>query len=688
MRALKHDWTSIASFLPGRSVSSVNLRFYTGLNLANVDQKYKKVTTEDFATIRDMLDRGFYLHAIAKKIGRSYHSTRSYIRRIRAEQRPSRPTLDSNTTGTKHPKRWTRAETDRLLCLHAAGLKPTAVARELGRSLQAVQEKYKCHIPHRMQNSPFVAECSGGDSVATLRPRARRTWSKEDEEHLAELVANGTDLGRIATVFNRTVGAVTRRWKVIRLRLNYERKHGISSHASSEEKQRQQTANKVSQIDPQSRRNFTTMHAREPRLAINLQEKSSALTYSSHRVVRAAPWKRRGVFSLPYRPQQRFEHTKSTPSSQTERVRRYTPFSEEETLKIVELRAAQYPWIRIAEIVGRSISSLSQKVERSLKEQRWREKFEEVRTAMPDDQKYYGARKDFNRRPPRRDKYSVEEQESIVASRARGRSWEDIAEALGRSMYSVRNMGISLWKDERWLRRFEEVRSTVPDVERLSHHKGPPRFTQKEDAMILDMRKAGSTFKLIAEAMGRPTASVINRWHRYLDDRNPVGQPSLGQANHSFTAEDDRQLKHMLTLGMTYKEMALAIGVVSSGSIHWRLKRLRAPAGTRTHEPWSDAEKQKLRAAVAEFQRPGDIEQLFPNRTAHSLRNMCMRLKLPTAGLFPQADLQSWTAPQDAELLRLVGDAGETFTAIGAIMGKDPRACESRYGRLREISGQ
>jgi hypothetical protein len=225
-------------------------------------------------------------------------------------------------------------------------------------------------------------------------------------------------------------------------------------------------------------------------------------------------------------------------------------------------------------------------------------------------------------------------------------------------------------------------------VERLSHHKGPPRFTQKEDAMISDMRKAGSKFKLIANAIGRSTPSVKNRWYRYLDDRNPVDQLSLGRVNHSWTAEDDRQLKHMLALGMTCKEMADAIGIGSLGSIHCRLKRLRTPNGIRTYEPWSDAEKQKLRAAVAESKRPGDIELLFPNRTSASLRGMCIKLKLPITGLFPEADSQAWTAAQDAELLRLAGEAGETFTAVGAIMGKDPRACETRYGRLREVSRQ
>ena len=503
MRALKHDWTSIASCLPGRSADSVNHRFYMVLNLADADQKYKRVTTEDFATIRDMLDRGFYLHAIAKKIGRSYHSTRAFSRQIRAEQRPSRPTSDSNTTGTKHTGRWTRAEIERLICLHAAGLKPTAVARELGRSLKAVQEQYKCHVPRRMQNAPFVAECSGGDSVATLRPRALRSWSKEDEEHLAELVGNGTDLERIATVLNRTVGAVTRRWKIIRLRLNYERKHGISSLASSKEEQRQPPANNVSQIDPQSRRNFTTMHAREPRLAINLQAKSSALTYSSHRVVHAVPWKRRGVFSLPYRPQQRFEHTDSTPSSRTKKGRSHKLFSEEEILKIVELRAAQYPWAIIAEILGRGTPVVNHKGLSLLKKERWRQRYEAVKAALPDDQTYFRSQKGQQRKAREMVTYSDEERGRIVDLRATGHTWREIGKILDRLPTNVSYVGRALLREERWVQRFKAAKSTKSDVDK-SHGDGKPaKFTPEQDAIIIEMRKAGYTFPQIAKAIGR-----------------------------------------------------------------------------------------------------------------------------------------------------------------------------------------
>jgi hypothetical protein len=313
------------------------------LNFADVGKERKKATPEELATMRDMLTKGFYIKAIAEKVGRSYKSTYDYCSSIKAELQSPRPTLEPSTTGTKHPntrKPWTRAEIDHLLSLHAAGLKIDAVARELGRPTGAVRQKYRSHLPYRYQPSQFVTEGSGSDSATIQRPRIRKAWSAEDDKHLVELVANekdferigkdfelsGKDFDRIASVLGRTVTAVKNRWyQVARPRLDYEREIGNLSDASGTQKQDQQIVHDLSHIDPQSRRNFTTLHGREPRLAINVQKQSSALTHSSHRVIGAAPWKRRGVFSLPYRPQRRFAHTESTPSSQTKRKQNRRP---------------------------------------------------------------------------------------------------------------------------------------------------------------------------------------------------------------------------------------------------------------------------------------------------------------------------------------------------------------------------
>lgn len=172
--------------------------------------------------------------------------------------------------------------------------------------------------------------------------------------------------------------------------------------------------------------------------------------------------------------------------------------------------AREYPWQKIGEITGRSTSGVYSRAISSLKQERWREKYEKVRAALLDDGFYYGSRKDVQIRPRRRHAYSTEEYERLVDLRARGHSLEDMAEALGRSFRSVRGTLVSLSKDARWTQRFEAVRSAVPDVERLGLHKGSRRFTDEEDALITSMRKAGSPYRPIAETIGRSTGSVIS----------------------------------------------------------------------------------------------------------------------------------------------------------------------------------
>ena len=700
MRAANYDWVSIASALPGRYKYSALRRYHSTLkNLGDVScAKLKPYTTEENASIRDLRARGFYVAAIARKLGRSRNSVRSQISRLDAAQQSSPSPVGSNTIRKEYSnnrKPWSRAEIDRLLDLHAAGLRRDAIARELGRTTHAIQGIFRSLLPYRRHLSPPATTGPGGDSVAASRAELRRAWTKEDDERFIQLVADGADFERIASTFDRTIGAVRRRWSTtLRNRIRFQKiiDGANDSTASSEQKERQQIVTNVPQLQSQSRRTFTTLHGRVTRLAINLQKQSSAFTYSSHRLVRAAPWKRYGLFSLPYRPQQRFEHTKSNPVSQTKKRESWRAFSEEDVNQIIELMAREYPWHKIGEIIGRSAPSVRTRAMLSLKQERWREKYEKARAALPDDGFYYGARKGVQVRRRRRDAYSTEEHERLVDLRARGHSFTDITEALGRSLGSVFKTLKSLSKDARWTQRFEAVRSTVPDAERLGLHRGSRRFTDEEDALITNMRKAGSPYRLIADAVGRPSGSVASRWRRLLMESEGVAknQPNrraklpFDPVNHLFTAEEDNQLRHMLSLGLGPHSMAIALGRPHTSSVSTRLKLLQTPRARKGfREPWSDAEKQKLRSAAANAKHVSEIQQLFPNRTLYSLQMMYNKLNLPAVGVFRKKDSLRWTPAQDADLLRLrVG--GETYKAIGPVVGKSAGACAIRYHRLKE----
>lgn len=205
--------------------------------------------------------------------------------------------------------------------------------------------------------------------------------------------------------------------------------------------------------------------------------------------------------------------------------------------------------------MGRSRSGVCKRGISLSRKERWREKYGKVRATLPDDGFYHGARKDMQERARRRHAYSIEEHGRLVDLHARGHSSDDMVEALRRSVGSVRKMLMSLSKDARWTQRFEAVRPAVPDVERLGFYKGSRRFTDEEDALITNMRKEGSTYRLIAEAIGRPNGSVISRWRRLLIESDHVtrrqqtrrAEQCFGHVNRRFTAEEDNQLRNKTT---------------------------------------------------------------------------------------------------------------------------------------------
>ena len=639
----------------------------------------KNWTAEEVAILSDMLKKDFKLKAIAQNLGRSWNSVYIRARRIPSQPKPA-PVV---TSKAHHYRPWTQVEDDKFLRLSAMGLKPEAIASELGRSRVAIVLRRKLHFSYEYLDSKTDPVVSEGGAPGPLRAGAHRRWTQQEEERVIELYANGTNIEQIASELGRTVGSVNTRW-TSKLNRRVKIRRDIGGPSDGEKTHLLQTANNVSQRVPQSRRNFTTLHGWEPRLANNLQKQLSVLTYSSYRVVGAAPWERRGVLSLPCRPQQRFEHTKSAPSSQSQkRVLRH--FSEEEILKIVELRAAQYPWVEIAKIVGRAQSSVRVRGLLSLEEERWRQRFEAAKAALSDDQMYYGSLKEQTR--TRRSRYSVEEHKRIIDLRAQGRTWDEIAEILNRSAAQIWNIANSLLKEEKWVQRFEAAKSSP---------RGNSNFiTPEEDAVILSMRKAGSTWQEIAKVLGRPAVSVVARWKRALNESDPVvrlykarvAQQSFGKLRRLFTAEEDRRLLHMASLGTKVRDMGVELGR-GSNSISIRLKFLRLKESQmpikRTNEPWSEAEKQRLRLATSNAKHIRELKQLFPSRTLSSLKNMCGTLKLPVAEDFFGGG-RRWTPAQEAELLRLK-QAGKTYKEIGAIIGRTAKSCSTRYSAQQEAS--
>jgi len=166
------------------------------------------------------------------------------------------------------------------------------------------------------------------------------------------------------------------------------------------------------------------MHGWKPRSGISNPRKSSALTYSSYRVVGVA---QRSVSSLPYRPQQRYEHTKPTSSSQAKHRASSGPFSAEEDGQIVDLRASGHTWDAISEVLGRKNPDVWRRGQSLLKEERWVHRFETVKSNTLDEKRYRSSKPYF----------TTEEDAIIKEMRRTGSRFDVTARTLHRSPLAI-----------------------------------------------------------------------------------------------------------------------------------------------------------------------------------------------------------------------------------------------------------
>lgn len=429
MAARNCCWQSIADALPGRSFDSVRSRWQKALSHIEEGQSFTKTspkrwTEQEINTLFDMIERGFHLKAIAQKLGRTYLSVQKCLYRPTNKLRLSQSTVASKPSEmecSKYRMHWQKEDDDQLKRLRATGLKSKAIAIAMGRSIRSVQLRvcaFNAHPPRELQSE---SKDSVGSSAETRRASGR--WTIHDDKRFEEMYNAGVQLDEIANHLGRTVIAVQDRLKGVlkpRLRARNGSSESIGDPACSDSKLPQQPASKVSQLGPQPRRNFSTLHNWTPRFGIDNQERTTPLTYGSHRIVSAVPWKRRGVFSLPYRPQQRLKHTVSTsrlPGS---------IYTDEEVGQIIDLRAANYTWVKIGEILSRSGSGVRYRALAAMKEEAWSRRFEAVKPTVRDDEKYLIL-----------GRFSAKEDAVINEMRNAGKTFSKIAEALNRPRASV-----------------------------------------------------------------------------------------------------------------------------------------------------------------------------------------------------------------------------------------------------------
>jgi DNA-binding CsgD family transcriptional regulator len=548
----------------------------------------------------NLLAQNYDFQAIADALpGRT--RTAVIVRHQRVSATVKGRSIDNGAPQTqKNRGSWTEHEHAIALEMHKAGYYIKAISQKLGRTWRSVFI--------RVQGIAYQPK-------ALTKKRNNQRWKEREDRHLVELRAFGLKVDAIAGALGRTLRSVDRRWQ----KFPQWRKDGRSGPCDSEDisakssqERHQQPSSKASQIDAQSRRSFTTAHGRNPRSDIDTQEHSLPLSYGPQQLVGVGSWKHRGIFSLPYRPQRRLNHTGELLASGSAKRVPFQPWSEQDDRRVIDLRAAGYPWTMIA-------STMRCGTDR------------------------------------------------------------------------VHARGLSLLKEEQWLQRFEEIHSTLPEYQKHKASRNT-RYSAKENAVIMEMRKAGSTFKAIGQALNRPPKSISYRCKMNSKSHNPLAELSQATRHHEetrkrFNSEEKEQLRQMASLGTTIYHMAQTLGR-PTGSMyhhlqHWGFHDLWLQSRAHGQGSWSESDDHILRSAIESGKRGIEVWQLMPGRKPLDIWKRCQVLGINDTGI--QATEWCWLAAEDAELLRSRAD-GKSFKEISMNIGKSPESCRARWAKLVNYS--
>jgi DNA-binding NarL/FixJ family response regulator len=155
---------------------------------ANKQRKHKRWTTQEKDLVTDLHNQGIKIGSIAKQLGRTRNAIKAFLH-----------TVDIASTETRKHKPWTSQEKQQLASLRTQGYTFKEIAKQLGRTTDAVKTQYK---DLKAQQPTIIAKPSN----------YRYLTSNERETIIREYFNNGNTMLRIAKLLNRSKSTI---WNVI-----------------------------------------------------------------------------------------------------------------------------------------------------------------------------------------------------------------------------------------------------------------------------------------------------------------------------------------------------------------------------------------------------------------------------------------------------------------------------------------
>ncbi|KAG6108850.1 hypothetical protein E4U14_003453 [Claviceps sp. LM454 group G7] len=282
--------------------------------------------------------------------------------------------------------------------------------------------------------------------------------------------------------------------------------------------------------------------------------------------------------------------------------------------------------------------------------------------------------------------WTLEEHDLLLRLKEAGESWQEISEKLERTPRACQN-------------QYKQRFVVFPGSKASLRAKLNKPWTDEENKLLLELKKAGRTWKEISESMGRTPGACRSHYFekRFQVSETETSQGSLQLENEEeWTAEEEKSLFQLKASDKTWPEIANrlpgrtdldcqrryeerfdAYGTeMPQGSLQAKLNKLK---------PWTEEEDKLLltlkEAGVKKWQEIseslGRTSYACQSRYGKCIEKVSETEKLKNEGF-------KWTAEEEKLLVQLKA-SDKTWQEISERLERTPSACQARHSHRRKF---
>ncbi|KAG5958863.1 hypothetical protein E4U56_005266 [Claviceps arundinis] len=281
--------------------------------------------------------------------------------------------------------------------------------------------------------------------------------------------------------------------------------------------------------------------------------------------------------------------------------------------------------------------------------------------------------------------WTLEEHDLLLTLKEAGESWQDISEKLERTPRACKNQ---------YKQRFVVFPGSIASLQAKLNKP----WTDEENKLLLELKKAGRTWREISESMGRTSGACRSHYFgkRFQVSETETSQGSLQLENEKeWTAEEEKSLFQLKASDKTWPEIANRLPgrtdldcqrryeerfdayetEMPQGSLQAKLNKLK---------PWTEEEDKLLLTLKEAGGKWQEISESL-GRTSYACQSRygkCIEKVSETEKL--KNERVKWTAEEDKLLFQLKA-SDKTWQEISERLERTPSACQARRSHRRKF---